>query len=95
MTSKYTECYIGRNFDALLRKNKVSVYKFCADTGFARSMTYNWRNGLVTPSVRNLCEIAEYFKVTPDWLLMCHGVADKALDGSAELVGTGRNEATA
>ncbi|MBP3888574.1 MAG: helix-turn-helix transcriptional regulator [Cellulosilyticum sp.] len=61
-------------FEQLLQKNGVSAYKVSKDTGISQVTLSNWKNGISTPKQDKLKIIADYFKVSLNYLM---GLEDK------------------
>ena len=53
----------------LLKKNKISAYKLCKDTGLSNSVVSDWRNAKSVPSIERAKIVADYFDVSVDFLL--------------------------
>ena len=56
-------------FEQLLQKYGVSTYKVSKDTGIAQSVFSSWKNGISTPKADKIQKIADYFNVSPDYLM--------------------------
>ena len=53
----------------LSEENKIKFGKLASKTSFARNYIYEWNREGTLPSIDYLFEIADYFKVSPDYLL--------------------------
>ncbi len=53
----------------LLKKNNVTAYKVAKDTGISQGLMGEYKNGIKTPSSKNIVKIAKYFNVPVDYLL--------------------------
>ena len=56
-------------FEQLLQKYGVSTYKVSKDTGIAQSVFSSWKNGISTPKADKIQKIADYFNVSPEYLM--------------------------
>lgn len=56
-------------FEQLLQKFNVTPYKISKETGVTQTTLSNWKNGKSTPSTANMQKIADYFKVSIDYLM--------------------------
>lgn len=56
-------------FQKLLKKSGVTVYKVSKDTGISQSTLSDWKTGRSSPKVDKLKILAEYFGVSIDELL--------------------------
>lgn len=56
-------------FEELCVKNGVTPYKVSKATGIATSTLSDWKNGISTPKQDKLKKIADYFKVSLDYIL--------------------------
>ena len=52
-----------KEFNRLLKKNKITAYQFCKDTGVPQATVSAWRAGLRNPSLSKLIVVADYFGV--------------------------------
>lgn len=56
-------------FEQLLQKRNVTPYRVHKETGVAQSTLSDWKNGKGTPKAESLKKIADYFRVSIDYLL--------------------------
>lgn len=56
-------------FEMLCEKNGVTPYKVGKETGIATSTLSDWKNGKSTPKQNKLKLLADYFKVSVDYLM--------------------------
>lgn len=56
-------------FEELCEKNGVKPYKVSKETGIATSTLSDWKTGKSTPKQDKLQLIADYFKVSVDYLI--------------------------
>lgn len=57
-----------KNFNQLLKENKLSIAKVMKDLNMSEYNFYRWRNGKF-PKTVNLILVAKYFDVSVDYLL--------------------------
>ncbi len=55
-------------FEELCRKNNVTPYRVCKETGITTATISNWKAGRYTPKADKMQKIAEYFGVTLEYL---------------------------
>ena len=56
-------------FKYLIQSQKISVYQISKDTGISESLMSQWKSGRQLPKYDNLNILADYFKVSGDFLL--------------------------
>jgi len=56
-------------FEQLLQSFGVSAYKVAKDTGVTQSTLSDWKRGRSTPKAENMKKLADYFKVSVDYLM--------------------------
>ena len=56
-----------KNIQSLCNRNNTSVPKLELELGFSRGSVYNWDKS--SPSIDKLEKVADYFKVSTDFLL--------------------------
>lgn len=56
-------------FKHLIQINMVSVYQISKDTGISESLMSQWKSGRQLPKYDSLNTLADYFKVSGDYLL--------------------------
>ena len=56
-------------FEMLLKENKLKYSEFVKSMPFTENFIYEWRREGTLPSLEYLTAIADYFKVTRDYLL--------------------------
>lgn len=56
-------------FEQLLQKHGVSTYKVSQATGIAQSVFSSWKKGISTPKADKIQLIADYFGVTPEYIM--------------------------
>lgn len=56
-------------FQALLKKKGVSVYKVSKDTGISQSTLSDWKTGRSSPKIDKLKILADYFDVSIEYFL--------------------------
>lgn len=57
------------NFQKLLDKHGITVYKFCKDTGISESTIYTWKKKQSQVSGEIGKKICDYFDITFDYLM--------------------------
>ena len=57
------------SFEMLLKENKLKYSEFVKSMPFTENFIYEWRREGTLPSLEYLTAIADYFKVTRDYLL--------------------------
>lgn len=55
-------------FMQLLQENGITAYRVSKDTGVTQTTLSDWKIGRATPRTATLQKIADYFKVSLDWL---------------------------
>lgn len=55
-------------FVQLLQENNVTPYRVSKETGVKQTTLSDWKTGRATPKTATLQKIADYFKVSLDWL---------------------------
>ena len=55
--------------DELIKENKINYNQLSKNMSFHRTYIYEWMREGTLPSIEYLFEIADYFKVSPDYLL--------------------------
>lgn len=66
-------------FVQLLQENDITAYRVSKDTGVTQTTLSDWKTGRATPRMATLKKIADYFKVSLDWLTgnsECRSVAN-------------------
>lgn len=53
----------GQQLDRLMKENKITDTQLAKSLGVNRSSVNRWRNGVITPNLNTLPEIAKYFDV--------------------------------
>lgn len=56
-------------FEKLLKEKGLTAYRVAKDTGIATATLTQWKNGVSVPKQDKLQKIADYLKVTVDYLL--------------------------
>lgn len=59
----------GQRISDLLKEKRVSNYRLAKDLGIAESAVRKWRKDETTPRSKTLQKIADYFSISPVWLL--------------------------
>lgn len=59
----------SKRFDMLYQDSDLSQEDFGEKFGASKNQVYNWRTGLGEPDTETLKAIAEYCKVSVDWLV--------------------------
>ena len=60
---------LSENIRQLRTQRGLSQVEFAARMGVTKQCASNWENDNVLPSIEMLCKIADYFKVSTDFLL--------------------------
>lgn len=68
------------SFYLLCEKNGTKPNTVAKELGFSTAICTKWKNGS-EPSGKSIAKIAEYFKVSTDYLLGQESKVDKQLDG--------------
>ena len=56
-------------FEQLCKKNNVTPYRVCKETGLTTSTISNWKAGRYTPKQDKLQKIADFFDVSIEYLI--------------------------
>ncbi|MGC6174291.1 helix-turn-helix domain-containing protein [Lacrimispora sp. 38-1] len=56
-------------FEKLCEQNKVTPYRVCKETGITTATISNWKAGRYVPKQDKMKKIADYFKVSVDYLM--------------------------
>ncbi len=76
-------------FMQLLQENNITAYRVSKETGVTQTTLSDWKTGRATPRTATLRKIADYFKVSLDWLTgnsECRNIAN-IQDDSKQLTG--------
>lgn len=57
-------------FEKLCEQNKVTPYRVCKETGITTATISNWKAGRYVPKQDKMKKIADYFKVSVDYLML-------------------------
>lgn len=68
-------------FEKLCEQNKVTPYRVCKETGITTATISNWKAGRYVPKQDKMKKIADYFRVSVDYLM----TGEESRDYSAEL----------
>ena len=60
---------LGENIQKLRKSFSLSQVDFAKDLGVSKQCVSNWENGYIQPSLDMLVKIADYFKVSTDFIL--------------------------
>ena len=60
---------ITARIDALLMQRNITKTKFYEDCGITSASYSQWNTGKTTPRMKNIVRIAEYLKVSPEYLM--------------------------
>lgn len=60
---------LNDNIKRLRTANNITQVELAADLGVSKQCVSNWENDYIQPSIEMLVKIAEYFKVSTDFLL--------------------------
>ena len=74
------------NFDLLCKKNNVKPSDVYNSTQISTATLSSWKKGTYTPKQDKLQKIADYFKVSVDYLMTGENVIEEFSDESASLV---------
>ena len=55
-----------KNYSRIRDRKKLTDYRVATDTGIARSTLSEWKKGLLTPNLKNMKILADYFGVSLD-----------------------------
>lgn len=61
---------IYERIELLIRKKKMTKKSFCEKLGISTGNLGDWKRGKSTPSTNKLIEIAAFFEVSLDWLML-------------------------
>lgn len=61
---------IYERIESLIRKKKMTKKSFCEQLGISTGNLGDWKRGKSTPSTNKLIEIAAFFDVSLDWLML-------------------------
>ncbi|WP_138494192.1 helix-turn-helix domain-containing protein [Paenibacillus pinistramenti] len=64
---------IYERIDLLIRMKKMTKKSFCEKLGISTGNLGDWKRGKSTPSTNKLIEIAVFFDVSLDWLMLGKG----------------------
>lgn len=56
------------NLNALLREDRISMYRLAKDLKFSQQTVSNWCYGISEPKLSQLVKLADYFEVSIDHL---------------------------
>jgi len=56
-------------FEKLCEQNKVTPYRVCKETGITTATISNWKAGRYVPKQDKMKKIADYFRVSVDYLM--------------------------
>ena len=73
-------------FEELCKTNNITPYKVGKETGIATSTLSDWKNGKSTPKQNKLKIIADYFKVSLEYLMTGKDTATTFSDENAHLI---------
>ncbi len=59
----------AEKLNILLRENKITKYKLAKDLKCSKQSVCNWCDGISSPNIDKLKQIAVYFDVSSDYLL--------------------------
>ena len=62
-------CLLHENIRALRQKHGINQVEFAHEMNVTKQCVSNWENDNVLPSIEMLIKIADYFKVSTDYLL--------------------------
>ncbi len=60
---------LNENIKKLRTANNLTQVELAADLGVSKQCVSNWENDYIQPSIEMLIKIAQYFKVSTDFLL--------------------------
>ena len=60
---------INENIKRLRMANNITQVELAADLGVSKQCVSNWENDYIQPSIEMLIKLAEYFKVSTDYIL--------------------------
>ncbi len=60
---------INENIKRLRVANNITQVELAADLGVSKQCISNWENDYIQPSIEMLIKLAEYFKVSTDYIL--------------------------
>lgn len=60
---------LNENIKRLRTANNLTQVELAADLGVSKQCVSNWENDYIQPSIEMLIKIAQYFKVSIDFLL--------------------------
>ncbi|ANS73532.1 transcriptional regulator [Paenibacillus yonginensis] len=75
---------IYERIDLLIRMKKMTKKNFCEELGISTGNLGDWKRGKSTPSTNKLIEIAAFFDVSLDWLMLGKGTLNSAVKEQAE-----------
>ena len=60
---------LNENIKRLRKARNISQVELAAELGVTKQCVSNWENDYIQPSIDMLVKIAQYFKVSTDYLL--------------------------
>ena len=60
---------LNENIKRLRTANNLTQVELAADLGVSKQCVSNWENDYIQPSIEMLIKLAQYFKVSTDFLL--------------------------
>ncbi len=70
-------------FNSLLKSRGINAVALAKEIGVPKSIVYEWKQGIRSPSVDNMLRVADYFGVSIEYLT---GRSDEETDSEKELL---------
>ncbi|MDE6201376.1 MAG: helix-turn-helix domain-containing protein [Clostridiales bacterium] len=75
---------LNENIKRLRTANNLTQVELAADLGVSKQCVSNWENDYIQPSIEMLIKIAQYFKVSTDFLLDLNDINQINVDGLSD-----------
>lgn len=75
---------INENIKKLRTANNLTQVELAAELGVSKQCVSNWENDYIQPSIEMLIKLAEYFKVSTDFILGLNDTRQINLDGLSD-----------
>lgn len=75
---------INENIKKLRTANNLTQVELAAELGVSKQCVSNWENDYIQPSIEMLIKLAEYFKVSTDFILGLNDTRQINVDGLSD-----------
>ena len=75
---------LNENIKRLRTANNLTQVELAADLGVSKQCVSNWENDYIQPSIEMLIKLAQYFKVSTDFLLDLNDANQINVDGLSD-----------